>query len=520
MQSKDKQTPLNILIIEDSKDDAALLIDSLRQAGFDAKSKIVSGEAGYREGLAEKPDILFSDYCLPQFSVKRGLELLRESGLDIPFIIVSGTIGEDRAVECLKAGATDCVLKNRLERLGPAVRRALVEVRGRAERRNLENQLREAQKMESIGQLAGGLAHDFNNILTVMQGHASLLLEDPALSTESKESAEEISLAAERGASLTRQLLTFSRRQILQTRKLNLNDVVEGIIKMLRRILGEDITLGFTAASVPPILADAGMVEQVLMNLAVNARDAMPKGGALNISTCVETISEAFAEQNPEASAGQFVCLEVADTGCGISPENLSKIFVPFFTTKEVGKGTGLGLATVYGIVKQHGGWITLQTALDHGTTFKIFLPAEAGRTEATRSSSVETIRGGSETIVVVEDQRALRRLVCQVLESYGYHVIEADSGAAALARCKEYPGTIDLLLTDLIMPGGMTGRELADVLRTQHPKIRVIFMSGYSAETVGQEIWLREGFNFLQKPYAPRTLARCVRDRLDSSRV
>ncbi|HMJ91776.1 MAG TPA: response regulator [Candidatus Acidoferrum sp.] len=514
------RTPLKALIVEDSPDDAALLVDALQQAGFDPQYKIACHEEDCRAGMTEKPDIIFSDYSLPQFSVKRGLELLRETGFDIPFIVVSGTIGEDRAVEILKAGATDCVLKDRMERLGPAVTRALDEARGRAERLTLEAQLREAQKMESIGQLAGGLAHDFNNILTVIQGHASLMLEDAALSGESKDSAEEISLAAERGASLTRQLLTFSRRQILQTRKLNLNDVVEGIIKMLRRILGEDIKLTFKVSNAAPILADGGMIEQVLMNLAINARDAMPKGGALKISTGIETIGQAFADQNPEASAGEFVYLEVADTGCGIAPENVSKIFEPFFTTKEVGKGTGLGLATVYGIVKQHRGWITLQTAVDRGTVFKIFIPAVSGRAEAVDVTTEETIRGGNETILVVEDQRPLRRLVCHVLEAYGYRVIEADSGNAALARSREHRGGIDLLLTDLAMPGGMTGRELAAALRGPHPKLRIVFTSGYSAETVGQDVRLREGFDFLQKPYAPRTLARCIRERLDSSRV
>jgi two-component system cell cycle sensor histidine kinase/response regulator CckA len=388
-------------------------------------------------------------------------------------------------------------------------------------RKELEEQFRQSQKMESIGQLAGGIAHDFNNILTVIQGHASLTLLDTTLSADAKESNEQIALAAERAAGLTRQLLTFSRRQVIQTREMNLNDIIEQVLKMLRRVLGADITLHFQRANLPPIVADAGMLEQILMNLAVNARDAMPKGGTLTICTHGETVSKAFAEQNPEASAGEFVCLEVADTGCGIPPENLQRIFEPFFTTKEIGKGTGLGLATVYGIVKQHRGWITLHSSVGKGTAFKIYFPAAAGRVESTRAvSKDEKIRGGSETILVVEDEAPLRQLVRNVLEAHGYTVIEAASGKAGVEQWQAHRARIDLLLTDLVMPGGMTGRELADALKEKDPRLKIVFTSGYGAEIVGQDFRLREGINFLQKPYAPRTLAKCVRGCLDSSRV
>jgi nitrogen-specific signal transduction histidine kinase/CheY-like chemotaxis protein len=386
------------------------------------------------------------------------------------------------------------------------------------EHRNLELQLRQSQKMESFGQLAGGVAHDFNNLLMVIQGHASLLPLELTLTEAARESVNQISLAAERAATLTRQLLTFSRRQAIQMRELNLNENIEGIIKMLRRVLGADVALQFTAGDIPPVLADTGMIEQVLMNLVVNARDAMLKGGALDIQTGTEIISESFAGKNPEASAGQFVWLEVADTGCGIPPENLPNIFEPFFTTKEVGKGTGLGLATVYGIVKQHRGWITLQSEVNRGTKFKIYLPAASRRAEVIHTARVEeNIHGGAEPILVVEDEPSLRELVCNILENYGYRVFQAATGETALEQWEINQGRIDLLLTDLVLPGGMNGRELAETLRARNPNLKVVFSSCYSADIVGKDCRLQDGINFLQKPYAPRALAKCVRSYLDS---
>jgi PAS domain S-box-containing protein len=390
------------------------------------------------------------------------------------------------------------------------------------EEKALEQQFRQAQKMESIGQLAGGVAHDFNNILTIVQGHASLIEMSHNLSPQIAESVHEIAFAAEHAASLTRQLLTFSRRQVIQPGEVDLNEVVGGVAKMLRRTLGEDITLQFeSSAELPPIWADAGMMEQILMNLAVNARDAMPKGGCLTVRTTRLNVDEAFTRHNLEASMGTFACLTVSDTGSGIAPENLSKIFEPFFTTKEVGKGTGLGLATVYGIVKQHRGWIDVQSQPGKGTTFTIYLPAEKERKGGKKSAAPkEIIRGGKETILLVEDETALRMLVRNVLESYGYKIMEAECGPAALDVWREHHSKVNLLLTDLVMPGGMTGRDLAEQLRKQKPGLRVVYTSGYSAEIVGKDFRLREGLNFLQKPYPPRKLAKCVRDCLDSSRA
>ena len=422
-------------------------------------------------------------------------------------------------------GATRCLLTTKLPLRDTAGRIiGLVGIsRDVTESQSREQEHRQAQKMESIGQLAGGIAHDFNNILTVIQGHAALMSMSSHLNPEDAESAHEIAFAAEHATSLTRQLLTFSRRQVMVPGALDLNEIVGGVTKMLRRVLGEDITLECKSSDhLPSIWADAGMMEQILINLSVNARDAMPRGGCLSITTTKGIIDETELQQNPEATPGPVVCLTVSDTGCGIAPENLTKIFEPFFTTKEVGQGTGLGLATVYGIVKQHQGWITVQSAVNHGTTFRICFPAQNLRagTSTLPTPPQEAIRGGGETILLVEDERAVRLLVEHVLKSYGYTIIAADSGPAALQAWHQHSGKIDLLLTDMVMPGGLTGRELADQLRLHQPKLRIIFTSGYSPETAGRDLHLREGINYLQKPYPPRKLAQCVRDCLDSSKL
>ena len=386
------------------------------------------------------------------------------------------------------------------------------------ERQNLEAQLRQAQKMESVGQLAGGIAHDFNNILTVIQGHTSLLGMTGKLSDDAKESTQQIALAAERAANLTRQLLTFSRRQIIQPKNLDLNEVVSNMTKMLRRLLGEDITLqvNYTPA-LPLVHADPGMMEQILLNLSVNARDAMPKGGRLFVDTSIVTVDKAYVEQIPEAVPGEYICLAVKDTGAGIPPQTLPRIFEPFFTTKDVGKGTGLGLATVYGIVQQHKGWVKVASTVGKGTVFQIFLPTIKDKNVAQESQLAEPkIRGGNETILVVEDEAPLRMLVRSFLERYGYKVIEAVSGAAAISLWDQHKDKIQLLLTDMVMPHGISGRELAERLLAERPTLKVIYSSGYSLAVVGTDMVLQEGINFLQKPYHPRKLAQAVRDCLD----
>lgn len=510
--------PLNVLIVEDNRDDAELLLDELQTSGFAPAWKRVETEAAYRASLGDRIDLIFSDFSLPQFSTFRALELLQKSNLDIPFVVVSGTIGEEHAVDILKAGATDYVLKDHLARLGPVVRRALRESSERAERRKLHEQFLQAQKMESIGQLAGGVAHDFNNILTVIQGHATMLRTKHSLSDEIKGSVNQILLAAERATNLTRQLLTFSRKQVTQTRVLDLNEVVTNMTKMLKHILRADVSLRVNYGSEAFLVrADAGMMEQVLMNLAINARDAMPQGGKLIISTSDESIGPEYVQLNPQGSVGDFVCMAVTDTGEGIPPENLARIFEPFFTTKPVGQGTGLGLATVYGIVRQHNGWITVYSEVGKGTVFRIYLPAAKEREDKKVERPVNhEVRGGTETILLIEDEAPLRALDRSILEGYGYEVVEADCAGAAIDRWREHQKRISLVLTDIVIPGGASGPDLAKKFHAEKPSLRFIFSSGYSVDVVEKDFELREGVNFLQKPYSPHRLAQTVRDVLE----
>lgn len=388
-------------------------------------------------------------------------------------------------------------------------------------RARLEGALRQSQKMEAIGQLAGGVAHDFNNILTVIRGYLCLILADEKLEARIKDPLQQVDAAAQRAANLTRQLLTFSRKQLVQREALDLNDVLTHILKMLQRLLGEDIALQIEpAAELPRIHADRAMMEQVLVNLAVNARDAMLNGGQLRIQTRREEIVSLPATTHPEARPGRFVCLTVADTGAGMTAEVLAHLFEPFFTTKEVGKGTGLGLATVFGIVKQHEGWLEVTSEVGQGSRFKIYFPEyhPVPSSQPTVNAAVARPVGGKETIFLVEDEPALRGVAAKVLRNYGYHVITAISGAEALKAWPEHADRVDLLLTDMVMPDGVSGRELAQQLRATKPELKVLFSSGYSTELVGRDALLQDGKNFLPKPYNPDKLARTVRKCLDNA--
>jgi PAS domain S-box-containing protein len=386
------------------------------------------------------------------------------------------------------------------------------------ERLMLEAQLRQSQKMESVGQLAAGVAHDINNILTVIQGHAGLLLNAIPPGTDSTRSIKQISAAAERAASFIRQLLTFSRKQIFRSKILDLNAVLQNLKGMLPRLIGEDITLEtHCQPDLPCIQADTGMIEQIVMNMATNARDAMPKGGKLIITTSAAEIDATYVRQHPEARVGRFVCLTVSDTGCGMERQVMQRVFEPFFTTKEVGKGTGLGLATVYGVVKQHHGWIEIQSEVGVGTSFKVFLPVagKAGDTAADPTVKSETVRGGKETILLVEDEIGLLELVREILQHYHYRVLIASSGAEALRIWDECNGQVDLLFTDMVMPGGMTGGELATELKKRKPELKVIYASGYSSVLKGKDF--AKGDNiFLSKPYQPNQVAQLIRDTID----
>jgi PAS domain S-box-containing protein len=387
------------------------------------------------------------------------------------------------------------------------------------ERRRLEQQFRQAQKMEAIGNLAGGVAHDFNNVLAVIHIQADILKSAANLAIEQRESIEDIIAAVERAAALTRQLLLFSSREAFQPQVIDLSGSITSTMKMLRRLVGAQIDMQFKMASAPMILhADPGMMDQVLVNLVVNARDAMLEGGHLVVETSAAEFDEFAAAHSPQVRTGAFVCLSVSDSGCGIPPEHMPRIFEPFFTTKPAGRGTGLGLATVFGIVRQHQGWINVFSEVGHGTTFRIYLPrldSQSGPHASTREPSEAD--GGSETILLVEDDSKLRVSISRALATLGYKVLQAQGGLSALKIWKEHRDRIHLVLTDLVMPGNVTGRQLAQSLLGDNPSLKISYMSGYSVEVVAKDFPLQEGVDFITKPFAVASLAKMVRRCLDA---
>jgi PAS domain S-box-containing protein len=384
---------------------------------------------------------------------------------------------------------------------------------------HLNAQVRQMQKMEAVGQLAGGVAHDFNNILTALNLQTSMLEMADNLPLEVREGLEQIRLATNSAADLTRQLLMFGRRQVMQLRPLDLNTVVARLAKMLQRLIGEDVRLQLHLHPVSLLIcADTSMMEQVLMNLAVNARDAMPRGGRLLITTGEALVDETFAAEHPDARPGNYACLSVNDTGDGIPPEVLPQIFEPFFTTKAVGKGTGLGLATVYGIVKQHQGWIKVDSQPGQGATFRVFLPATTAPAAPSPPARVPANpHRSAKTILMVEDEPAIRVSMRKLLERSGYQVLEAVNGIDALNLWLEHQGTVALLLTDLVMPGGVSGQELARRLKSGCPQLKIVYISGYNVGGSGQNLSLADGDKFVQKPFAPDQLLHLIRDSLET---
>jgi two-component system, cell cycle sensor histidine kinase and response regulator CckA len=389
-----------------------------------------------------------------------------------------------------------------------------------SETRRLEDQLRQAQKMEAVGQLAGGVAHDYNNILTSTLMHLELMMNDPTLAPGLRNSLQELEVETQRAVGLTRQLLMFSRRQIIQVKPVDLNDVVRDLLKMLRRLLGEHITLEFrNEARGLRIEADPGMVEQVVINLCVNSRDAMmPNGGPLTIETRLVELDADAVSTNPEARAGKFVCLSVTDTGSGMSAEVMQRIFEPFFTTKDPGKGTGLGLATVYAIAKQHSGWVEVSSKVGCGATFRVYFPemVKASTAEA-QTIDPQQLRG-DETVLVVEDEAAVRRMAVMSLQWFGYHVLEAANGPEALRQWDQHRLEIALLFTDMVMPEGMTGLDLAKRLREANGGLKVIISSGYSVDIANSGIPAGLGIAYLSKPYEVKSLVALVRKCLDQT--
>jgi PAS domain S-box-containing protein len=382
------------------------------------------------------------------------------------------------------------------------------------ERRQLEEQLRQSQKMQTVGQLAAGIAHEFNNILTIIIGSSEEIPYCEGVEAKARGYARNITAAAERAAGLVRQLVTFSQKHVIMIRRLDLNETVSGTGAIIRPLLGESISFEFLpGANLPQIEADPDMIEQMLLNLALNARDAMRDAPErrLTITTSLVVVDAGTARANADAHAGLMVQLTVRDTGRGIDEETRAHLFEPFFTTKEVGQGPGLGLATVYGIVKQHKGWIEVETSVGRGTAFHVFLPAAPASTGEPQPAPV--LEGRQETILLVEDEIVVRRIIREALLHYGYRILEADSGTKALPVWEAHKGEVDILITDMVMPDGMTGAELSRRLRAEKPGLRVIHMTGYSADIAGKDLASEAGTRFLQKPFTPQKLAACIRE-------
>ncbi len=523
--------PIRVLIVEDVPADAELVEQELRRAGLDVDLRRVEEEGPFRSALEDfRPDVILSDYTLPRFDGLAAVQVTLEHHPEIPVIIVTGSINEETAVRSLRAGAVDYLLKERLGRLPSAVhaaleRRQLVLARAAAEqrlrveeeaRRQAQHQLLQSQKMEAIGRLAGGVAHDFNNLLSVIEGHGELLRAEVGKESPGRKRVEEILWAAERAASLTRQLLAFTRQQVLEPKVLRLDRAVGEARHMLERVIGEDITLAVVAPKeLWRVRADPNQIVQILLNLAVNARDAMPRGGTLAIDLANAELDDRFAASHPPSTTGPFVMLSVSDTGLGMDAETQRRVFEPFFTTKKPGVGTGLGLSTVYGIVKQSGGFIWVTSEEGRGTTFTIYLPrvdeTEAEVAEAPPPSPALPAAG---RILLVEDDPGVRGLMAELLEARGYTVRAAGSPAEALAWAESSSEPLDLLVTDVVMPG-MGGRDLAHRLAGLRPGLRVLFVSGFAADTLARQGEIGPGRRFLSKPFSGASLLDSVAEAL-----
>ena len=521
------KTPLRLLHLEDDPIDADLITATLKEGNIPCQSQLVDTRQAFVAALKEgRMDLILADYSIPGFDGMTALTLARQHCPDVPFLFISATIGEELAIDAMHQGATDYVLKQRLGRLVPSVQRALREIDDRAERkraeealRQSEKQFRQSQKMEAVGRLAGGIAHDFNNLLTVIMGYSQVLLTELGPQHPLRGKIDETLKAGERAAMLIRQLLTFSSKQSLDPKILSLNMAVTSLESLLRRLIGEDIQLVCTLDPTNGRLrADQSQLEQVLANLVVNARDAMPKGGTLTIETAQVELTRSPVYHLTPLSPGSYVRLAVSDTGCGMDRKTQAHIFEPFFTTKGEGKGSGLGLSTVFGIVTQCGGAIDVTSRVGHGTRFDLYFP----RVESDILTSAPTEpegqpQRGTETILLVEDDPSVRILVRDELRKLGYRILEAKNGVEACLLATQQAASVQLLLTDIVMPG-MGGRELAQHLSVIKPDLRTLFMSGYM-DDVGIMAGQEEGTSsFLQKPFTPEVLARAVRNLLDVS--
>ncbi len=509
-------TALRVLFIEDSDDDTALQVRLLRQGGYDVSYERVETPVALREAVEREWDIIISDYSMPHFKGTDALKLVRQKSQDLPFIFVSGTIGEDTAVAALKVGAQDYLMKTNLSRLIPAVQRELREAAERIERQRLEQQVHLLQRFEAIGRLAGGVAHDFNNVIGAIMGWADLGVQAAVPGSQLQDKFLKIRSQADRASALTRQLLAFARRQVLQSCNTNLNELTKEAISLLRNVIGERIEVHIELAEDPWVVwCDPGQIEQVLMNLCLNARDAMPDGGQLVIQTKNVEIGEEYIRLHPYAIPGRYVLLRVADNGTGMDAATLELIFEPFFTTKEMGRGTGLGLATVYGIVKQHKGVIDVDSEPGQGTVFCVYLPLGEGAPEIQVQPHDEALRGGNESILIAEDNEGLREAAKETLESLGYRVILAKDGADAVRTFKEKHASIDLVFLDVVMPH-LNGPEAYTEMCAIKPGLPVLFATGYTSEASLLSVRTREKTIVLQKPYGSHHLAQKLRECLE----
>lgn len=507
---------IRVLIVEDSEDDTALLVRELRRGGYEVTFERVATPGAMNTAIAGKEwDIVICDYSMPHFSGLDALNLLRARSSEVPFIFVSGTIGEETAVAALRQGAQDYLMKNNLKRLLPAIRR---EVTAAQRRREQKLHVQQLEKFEAIGRLAGGIAHDFNNALTVIIGWSELGYEEAHRSNlpVPQERFRAIRDEAQRSAGLTAQLLAFARKIVLQPRDFDLNELVTETTGLLRSAIGDRIELRTTLAPIlRSIRADATQIRQVIVNLGLNARDAMPQGGCLAIETKDVEVGEDLCKAHGYGQPGSYVLLAVSDTGIGMDSATLDRIFEPFFTTKEKGRGTGLGLSTVYGIVKQHDGFVNVRSEPGQGTTFRVYIPASLGAPEAFHVPAVVSGQGGSETILVAEDHAALRELACKTLEARGYEVILATNGAEAVRAFEASWDKIQLVVLDVSMPL-LNGLEAYSQMCLMNPSLPAIFTTGHTSESASLGHHIEKGAVFLQKPYDPQSLGRAVRSRLD----
>jgi len=639
--------PLRLLYVEHEADDIEIALQELKKSKLEFEVETAATREEFARKLRERAyDIILSDYRLPGWTGLEALALIKEHGLDIPFVLVTGTLGEELAVECIKHGVTDYVLKAQLARLPVAIRQAHdaqllreaeahaakalresearyrglvdnatygiywvaldglllqvnpalahmlgyesteellairfsdvlyrdpaartlllaqymkssrvdatvewkrkdkkiinVHLNGRRtadpERKiecievivedvtgkiALEKQLVQAQKFEAIGQLAGGIAHDFNNMIGAIIGWADLGTEETEATPRLHRHFQKIRQQADRAAALTRQLLAFARRQILEPRNIDLNQAITETLSLLEKVIGSNVEVkSKLAPDLSVICADPTQIEQVLMNLCINGRDAMPQGGTLHIETGNSFFDEMYCVHQPYSRPGHYSMLSVTDTGTGMDAATLDKIFEPFFTTKELGKGTGLGLATVYGIVRQHGGFVHVYSELGVGTTFRIYFPVSPHAVKTPeRAQDMRPVRGGSETILVAEDHEGLGEIASETLTNLGYRVILAVDGEQALREFQNPQNHIDIVLLDVILPK-LSGPEVYAQISRSSPDVPVIFATGYSADIAALERAHQQGSPMLQKPYTPRDLARKIRDTLDQHRL